>query len=122
MRLFIGPKRPLVVVGNKVDLLQDWSKDMLERAKLALQAQIPPKANVLHTALISAKTGFGIEDLVTALYDVWEYKGKNGVWNLDWVFWEKSLHNDGMLYLFSTLLGLRLFERSSLMLSKWNFI
>lgn len=70
-----GPKRPLVVVGNKTDLLQDWSRNMLETAKSALLKQLPTKANVLHTALVSAKTGFGIEQLVTTLYKIWEYRG-----------------------------------------------
>lgn len=75
-KIFIsGPKRPLVVVGNKTDLLQDWSRNMLDQAKRALIKQLPSKANVLHTTLVSAKTGFGIEQLITTLYKIWEFRG-----------------------------------------------
>lgn len=71
-----GPKRPLIVVGNKIDLLQDWSREWLARAKQALIKQLPKDANVLHVTLVSAKTGYGIENLITTLYNLWEYRGK----------------------------------------------
>ena len=32
--------------------------------------------SVRHTALVSAKTGFGIEDLVTVLLDDWRKQGR----------------------------------------------
>ncbi|KAG8278392.1 nitric oxide associated protein 1 [Homalodisca vitripennis] len=70
-----GPKRPLIVVGNKIDLLQDFKIKWLEKAKEALVKQLPQRANILHTALVSAKTGYGIEQLITALYKLWEYRG-----------------------------------------------
>uniref|UniRef100_A0A1B6HVK5 G domain-containing protein n=1 Tax=Homalodisca liturata TaxID=320908 RepID=A0A1B6HVK5_9HEMI len=71
----LGPKRPLIVVGNKIDLLQDFKIKWLEKAKEALLKQLPQRANILHTALVSAKTGYGIEQLITALYKLWEYRG-----------------------------------------------
>lgn len=37
---------------------------------------IDVKKNVKHTQLISAKTGYGVEDLVTNLQSLWNIKGK----------------------------------------------
>lgn len=68
-----------MVVGNKIDLLQDTQRDWLARAKTALVKQLPPKANILDVSLISAKTGYGIERLISTLYNVWEYRGKLAV-------------------------------------------
>lgn len=34
-----------------------------------------PSTNIKHTALISAETGFGVEELITKLHSVWQYKG-----------------------------------------------
>lgn len=34
-----------------------------------------PGANIKHTCLISAETGFGVEELITKLHNVWLYKG-----------------------------------------------
>ena len=33
-------------------------------------------SNIKHVSLISAKTGFGIEELITKLHNIWEYKGE----------------------------------------------
>lgn len=64
------------MVGNKIDLLQDTGRDWLTKAKTALIKQLPPKANILDVSLISAKTGYGIEQLISTLYNVWEYRGE----------------------------------------------
>lgn len=72
-----GPKRKIYVVGNKVDLLPKDSKGYLERIELSLRQQLgiaginPPHTNIRHLALVSAKTGFGIENLVTKLLMDW---------------------------------------------------
>lgn len=33
------------------------------------------RTNVKHVALISAQTGYGVEELITKLHNVWDYKG-----------------------------------------------
>ncbi|KAI1288033.1 Nitric oxide-associated protein 1 [Halotydeus destructor] len=74
----IGPNRKLYVVGNKVDLLPKDSKGYLGRVEESLKktlhvAGIAPQAgvNMRHFSLISAKTGYGIEPLITQLCNDW---------------------------------------------------
>lgn len=75
----IGTKCPVIVVANKVDLLprdssqfvtyvQKWLKNAIKESPLA-------KANVKHVSLISAKTGFGIESLITRMHSHWYSRG-----------------------------------------------
>lgn len=75
----IGEKRPVIVVGNKVDLLPQDSKDYLnhitKRLEDALIETGLSKTNIKHTCLISAKTNYGIEDLITCLHTIWPNKG-----------------------------------------------
>lgn len=75
----IGDKRPVIVVGNKVDLLPQDSKDhlnhIIKRLEDALIESGLSRANIKHTCLISAKTNYGIEDLITCLYTIWPNKG-----------------------------------------------
>lgn len=75
----IGEERPVIVVGNKVDLLPQDSKDYLnhitKRLEDALIESGLSKTNIKHTCLISAKTNYGIEDLITSLYTIWPNKG-----------------------------------------------
>lgn len=71
----IGPDQPLFVIGNKVDLLVGDYKNWVGRAKRALDAALPPNANVRHSMLISAKTGFGVEELINQLHSQWQYEG-----------------------------------------------
>lgn len=75
----IGHKKPIIIVGNKVDLLPQDSNVSLQNIKKCLEKVVNEsgisKANIKHTALISAKTGYGIEELITKLHNVWEYKG-----------------------------------------------
>lgn len=75
----LGPKRPIFVVGNKVDLLPRDCNSYLDHIKQCLKEEIIKSGfdslNVKHVSLISAKTGYGIEELITQLQKIWAYKG-----------------------------------------------
>ncbi|KJH51401.1 hypothetical protein DICVIV_02415 [Dictyocaulus viviparus] len=70
----IGCQKPMIVIANKVDLLPPDAKcGYLKRFKLVVEEAIAKAGfrdhfNILHTALVSAKTGYGIEDLITEIY------------------------------------------------------
>ncbi|VDK55317.1 unnamed protein product, partial [Cylicostephanus goldi] len=70
----IGPRKPMIVVANKVDLLPpDARTGYLKRFKMIVDEAIEAAGfrdqfTILHTALVSAKTGYGIEDLITEIY------------------------------------------------------
>uniref|UniRef100_A0A7E4VWA4 G domain-containing protein n=1 Tax=Panagrellus redivivus TaxID=6233 RepID=A0A7E4VWA4_PANRE len=73
----IGDSKPMIVIGNKVDLLPpDAHPGYLKRFRTALndalnESGLSQRFNVMHTALVSAKTGYGIEDLITKIYLNW---------------------------------------------------
>ncbi|XP_050357336.1 nitric oxide-associated protein 1 [Nymphalis io] len=75
----IGPDRPIIIVANKVDLLPGDSIGYLKRIKESLMSEIKKtrlrEANIKYVALISAKTGYGVEDLISAMFKLWLYKG-----------------------------------------------
>ncbi|KAH3782506.1 hypothetical protein DPMN_160423, partial [Dreissena polymorpha] len=76
----IGNRTPLVVVGNKVDLIPKDSKGYLDRilsrmAEECYQANLVAKDNIKHVCLVSAKTGYGIEELVNKLFNFWKNEG-----------------------------------------------
>ncbi|KAI5713017.1 hypothetical protein M8J75_013087 [Diaphorina citri] len=71
----IGVKRPIFVVGNKIDAIPGDSKGWLKQAEQALRDALPTQANVLDVSFISAKTGYGIEELITKIYKIWELRG-----------------------------------------------
>lgn len=75
----IGKKRPVIVVGNKVDLLPQDSREYLDHIKSCLSDGLVDfgitEANLKEICLISSETNYGVEDLVTTLYDVWPNKG-----------------------------------------------
>ncbi|XP_026763990.2 nitric oxide-associated protein 1 [Galleria mellonella] len=75
----IGTERPIIVVGNKVDLLPGDSVGYLQRIKDSLMTEINKTklkdANIKCVGLISAKTGYGVEDLISAMFKEWLYKG-----------------------------------------------
>ncbi|XP_076317173.1 nitric oxide-associated protein 1 isoform X2 [Tachypleus tridentatus] len=76
----LGPKRPVFVVGNKVDLLPCDDSGYLDRVKRVLQETLKRTGvdrgkNIKHVCLISARTGYGIEEFITKLQNVWSYKG-----------------------------------------------
>ncbi|MCP9263949.1 Nitric oxide-associated protein 1 [Dirofilaria immitis] len=67
----IGYQKPMIVVGNKVDLLPpDAHRGFLRHFRQSLynmlkEAGFVENFNILNTSLISAKTGYGVEDLIT---------------------------------------------------------
>ncbi|KAH8401107.1 hypothetical protein KR009_003117 [Drosophila setifemur] len=80
MQHVLGAKRPVFLVGNKVDLLPRDSNVYLQHVKDSLQREFVRHGggnglNIKNVSLISAKTGYGIEELITQLHKTWEYKG-----------------------------------------------
>lgn len=77
----LHPLTPVFVVGNKVDLLPQDSKHFFPHVKYCLSNAVErtgiKKENIKHVALTSAKTGYGIEELINKLQNIWKYKGKN---------------------------------------------
>lgn len=76
----IGYDRPLYIIGNKVDLIPKDEIGYLQRTKdmlmyLCKEAGLTTTNEIKHTALVSAKTGYGIEELVTQLLKDWGKKG-----------------------------------------------
>ncbi|KAL7861122.1 hypothetical protein AOLI_G00174710 [Acnodon oligacanthus] len=75
----VGKNKHIVILGNKVDLLPGDAENYLQRIKRQLaqycaEAGIPTSDHKdIH--LISAKTGYGIENLITRLQTAWKYKG-----------------------------------------------
>ena len=68
----IGENHKIYIVGNKADLLPKDDNLYLERALTCLKKSlqsigIERKTKVIDVSLISAKTGWGVEDLVTRL-------------------------------------------------------
>lgn len=63
----------------QVDLLPGDSVGYLKRVKQSLLSEIRKtklnEANIKYIALISAKTGYGVEDLISAMFKLWLYKG-----------------------------------------------
>ncbi|KAL3087261.1 hypothetical protein niasHT_020524 [Heterodera trifolii] len=73
----IGTKKPMIVIGNKIDLLPpDFYKGYLHHFLASLKAAmhkagVAQQFNILKYLLLSAKTGFGVEDLITNIYQKW---------------------------------------------------
>lgn len=72
---------PVFVVGNKIDLLPQDSPRFFNHVKECLSKAVEntgiKKEKIVHTALISAKTGYGVEELINKLHTLWKYKGKH---------------------------------------------
>ncbi|KAH8403922.1 hypothetical protein KR215_006354 [Drosophila sulfurigaster] len=80
MQQVLGAKRPVFLVGNKVDLLPRDSNSYLNHVQNCLKDQFVQHGgfdalNIKNVSLISAKTGYGIEELITKLHKIWQYKG-----------------------------------------------
>lgn len=79
----IGDRAPIFVVGNKVDLLPQDSRDFFQHVKHSLLKAVLDAGfkedRIKHVALISAKTYFGVENLITALWRAWDDRGSNGI-------------------------------------------
>lgn len=75
----LGSKRSIFIVGNKVDLLPQDQPDFLNHIKRCLKTEAMKmgfeERFIKHISLISAKTGYGVEELITKLYSVWQTKG-----------------------------------------------
>lgn len=74
-------EKPIVVVGNKVDLLMQDSEKFLTHVTNVLYDSLIESGfastDIKHVELISAATGFGIESLITKLYNLWPLGGKS---------------------------------------------
>ncbi|KAL0974248.1 hypothetical protein UPYG_G00217690 [Umbra pygmaea] len=75
----VGENKSIVVLGNKVDLIPGDSKNYLQRIRRQLSQYCTEEGissdNIKDTHLISAKTGYGIENLISSLQRSWKYKG-----------------------------------------------
>ncbi|KAL4231919.1 nitric oxide associated protein 1 [Mactra antiquata] len=77
----IGSKRPLFIVGNKIDLIPKDEKNYLKRIlnRLRMESERawlnPTGNNIKYTCLVSAKTGYGIEELINHLIGLWGVSG-----------------------------------------------
>lgn len=71
----VGLDCPFFLVGNKIDLLKGDSGGWMAKIEKSLRSFFPAKARILGTQLISAKTGFGVETLITKLQQTWRYQG-----------------------------------------------
>ncbi|KAL4641572.1 nitric oxide-associated protein 1 [Arapaima gigas] len=76
----IGKNKHIVVLGNKIDLVPGDSSSYLKRIKSQLlqycmDMGISPGNGIKDIHLISAKTGYGIENLISSLQSSWKYKG-----------------------------------------------
>lgn len=75
----LGSKRPIFLVGNKVDLIPMDQPNYLNHIKKCLKEEAMKmgfdEKFIKHISLISAKTGYGIEELITQLQAIWKYKG-----------------------------------------------
>ncbi|XP_044061678.1 nitric oxide-associated protein 1 [Siniperca chuatsi] len=74
----VGTNKHVVVLGNKIDLLPGDSPNYLQRIKRQLSRYCQDAGfgdQVTDVHLISAKTGYGIEGLISSLQSSWRYKG-----------------------------------------------
>ncbi|KAJ8317386.1 hypothetical protein KUTeg_005290 [Tegillarca granosa] len=79
----IGNRRPLCIIGNKVDLIPKDGSGYLERIQKAMMDACVKHGlvndlgtNIKHVHLISAKTGYGVESLITQLMKKWKLEGE----------------------------------------------
>ncbi|KAG7277953.1 hypothetical protein CRUP_022123, partial [Coryphaenoides rupestris] len=74
----VGANKHIVVLGNKIDLLPKDADNYLQRIQRQLSKYCNDAgigANVKDVHLISAKTGYGIENLISSLQRSWKYNG-----------------------------------------------
>ncbi|KAJ8262559.1 hypothetical protein GJAV_G00167790 [Gymnothorax javanicus] len=76
----VGKNKHIMVLGNKIDLLPRDSNNYLKRIKEQIlqyctEVGIPVHNSMKGVHLISAKTGYGIENLISSLQSTWKYKG-----------------------------------------------
>lgn len=75
----VGHNRPMFIVGNKVDLIPKDTRGYLAHIRHVLEQQLSARGiserNIRHVSLVSATTGYGVEELVTALHNKWSRDG-----------------------------------------------
>lgn len=74
----VGTNKHIVVLGNKIDLLPKDANNYLQRIQRQLSKYCNDAGiggNVKDVHLISAKTGYGIENLISSLQRSWKYNG-----------------------------------------------
>lgn len=74
----VGADKHIVVLGNKIDLLPMDSPNYLQRIRRHLTQRCHDAGfgtQLADVHLISAKTGYGVEALVSGLQRSWRYKG-----------------------------------------------
>lgn len=75
----LGTKRPIIIVGNKVDLIPRDHPNYLNHIKDCLKKEAVrmgfEEKQIKHISLISAKTNYGIEQLITKIHGIWRFKG-----------------------------------------------
>lgn len=74
----VGSNKHVVVLGNKIDLLPADSPNYLQRIRRQLTGYCRDAGfgdQVTDVHLISAKTGYGVEGLISGLQRSWKYKG-----------------------------------------------
>ncbi|CAC5418847.1 NOA1 [Mytilus coruscus] len=80
-KLLKKQSRPIFIIGNKVDSIPMDASGYLKRIKNYLfqeckEAGLNPNGNnIKYCGLISAKTGYGIEDLISNLMVQWKHNG-----------------------------------------------
>ncbi|CAL4063466.1 unnamed protein product, partial [Meganyctiphanes norvegica] len=96
----IGTKRPVIIVGNKADLLPADGPHHLERVLDSLTAAVENtdlgRANIKYVTLVSAINGYGIESLITKIHKSWGISGD---------IYIIGCTNSGKSTLFNALLG-----------------
>ncbi|XP_076278767.1 nitric oxide-associated protein 1 isoform X2 [Lasioglossum baleicum] len=80
LKSIMHPFTPIVLVGNKVDLLPRDCPTFLDNVKNQLVDTVVnvtgiKRENVMHATLASAKTGYGIEQLINKLQHMWKHRG-----------------------------------------------
>ncbi|CAM4616651.1 unnamed protein product [Leuciscus chuanchicus] len=75
----VGKNKHIVILGNKIDLLPGDAENYLQRIRRQLAAYCASMgistSDSKDIHLISAKTGYGIENLISRLQSTWKYNG-----------------------------------------------
>ncbi|XP_032806719.1 nitric oxide-associated protein 1 [Petromyzon marinus] len=76
----VGDNKSIFVLGNKIDLVPPDSRGYLKRLRerlveMCAQAGMCPGRNIKGVHLISAKTGYGVEGLISKIQSSWKHKG-----------------------------------------------
>ncbi|XP_056625973.1 nitric oxide-associated protein 1 [Triplophysa dalaica] len=75
----VGTNKRIMILGNKIDLLPGDAVNYLQRIRRQLGAYCASMGISIKDPkdihLISAKTGYGIENLISRLQSTWRYKG-----------------------------------------------